>query len=205
MIPLCINTFYNNHCSQYLTKKVKMIQSFCFTVKLIHHNISLSQISVHMPYYGLKQKNSKPVCWSCFCLSTTESQPWQVIKKQLVPTPPVQNAINLLPSNRRLGFVPGANRNTRAAGPTNPRQHSNMSFLYQGATPLQDTAYLWPPRREQGGDICLKEQLWTLFLRLHNTWCWFWNCHLQYYGTKQVKEDSEEVLCWHQPSAVIAS
>jgi len=39
----------------------------------------------------------------------------------------------------------------------NPRPHSNVAYLYQGATPFPDTAYLWPPRREPAGGMCLQE------------------------------------------------
>lgn len=48
--------------------------------------------------------------------STTLGQTWQAIKwkkkNQLVPTPPVQKTINLLPANEKLAPHIGANRKT---------------------------------------------------------------------------------------------
>ena len=73
-------------------------------------------------------------------------------KNQLVPSPPVQKTINLLPSNQGLAGRPEPiGGHWGAWSQANPRLYFNVACASEGAPPFRVPAYLWCVWRELAG------------------------------------------------------
>lgn len=86
----------------------------------------------------------------------------------------------------------------------NPGLHSNVAYLYQGATPFPDTAYLWYLKRGPAGGTCLYENTEICVQRARPR-LQIWDYHRPHCGWEEVKGESEEFICCYTVSDVVAT